>query len=234
MKKYFSTLALFLTLSLQADDILQTDQAKNNGLLGQSYINASLGSVYYGNAETRSFVDYSFHAQLQGSYKITNNISLGLSISSSQLQVSHTDPYDTWTIKSEFLRIGVSALYHFLPQRRIDPFVSVDVGTNFSNYTSESTDEYIMNNYNNNDTYTNFALETGAEFDLSDSIFLTPSIIYTYTDRENSNSLTFFYLTMDIKLTDMIFVDAKVGTEFELIKDTDDDIFYTLGVTAQF
>ncbi len=219
MKKHLYAIALLSVLNLQAEDITKLETSNSNGLLGQSSIGAYVGTARYADEETSDLLDNNFIFGLGVSLKTTENISLGLSMSTMRADID----YNGITGDASGLALSASALYHFFPKEDIDPYISLGL-----RWVSTKVDmEYQGTTYSEDNSDNGYMFSAGAEFDLSETVFLTPSASYTKVgDGDASKDIA---VAIDFKITETIYLGGIIEIELD-----ETNTGYFVGISGKF
>jgi len=220
IKKSLFTIALLSSLILQAEDIITAKHSNNRGLLGTSNIKVYVGKTSFGDKKTAYLFDDNIQYGVEGSFKANEHISLGASIEIFNADININGV--TGNISDTIFYF--EGLYHFLPDKIIDPFITL--GLVHIPYDVEvvyqGTTIYKEENLDNGYIFT-----VGAEFDISERVFLTPSFSYSKVGTYDANSA--IVIELDTMITNTIYIGAKINMD---IKNTDTS--YYVGVGFKF
>ncbi len=127
-------------------------------------------------------------------------------------------------------------LYHFLPNKTFDPFMSIELATISSKY------DFTYDNgttYSDNESDSGYSFSVGTQINIKNKVFIRPAITYSKLADYNSTIIT--SLKIDVKLTDRFYIGGKI--EFkddykdEEYQDSEEDTFstfYGISITGKF
>lgn len=212
MKKILcvTSIALLSSLCLDAEGLNQ------RGLNQNSYLGLRVGITDYKEKDDLK-IDNSYTYLLTGSLKANRNIRIDLSAGLNQSDIEYTD-YSA-TAEYDSIIFGIDLLYHFLPNEKIDPYISVGYG--------KQSYKIDFSNGNKVDESDNaYRVETGAQMELSKSIILGASVDYEKWKDDAYKSID---LNIENKIKDGIFVGGGIS-----IDDDGDDITKSLDVYCDY
>jgi opacity protein-like surface antigen len=224
IKKSLLTIALLSSLTLQAEDtttkqVIDTtpvQQSTNNGLLGATYLKAYVGTTKFGDDETADILDSNIQYGIKGQFKINDNLSLAGGV---EMLTADID-YSGITGDASGTALYLEGLYHFLPNDTIDPFISL--GLAYVSYDTDMT--YQGQTFSDSESDNGYQFAAGAEFDLTNKIFLTPAFSYSKIgDGDASKDVS---VEIDFEVATNFYLGGKINVELE---DTDTSYYVGLG-----
>lgn len=219
IRKSLLSIALLSSLTLQADDTVTTGQTSNHGVLGNNYVIAYVGTTNYGDKDTAGLLNSNTQFGIAGSFKATKNIALFLSVEA----ISADIDYNGITGDASGTALSIGALYHFLPTETIDPYILIAL----ANVSTKVDTEYRGTTYSKSDSANGYGISAGAEFDLSDKVFLTPSA--SYSKVGDIDASTDIALKMQFQVSKSIYLGGKITIDLD-----ETDTSYFVGVGAKF
>jgi len=204
----------------QTTDINLIKQSENKGLLGATFIKVYVGTTSFGDDETADILDSNLQYGVKGQFKINDNLSLGGGV---EMLTANID-YQGITGDVSGTALYLEGLYHFLPNGTIDPFVSL--GLSYVSY-KEDGEEYGYGSYSYDDSDNGYQFSAGAEFDLTDKIFLTPTFSYAKVgDGDASKDIS---VEIDFEVANNFFLGGGINVELE-----ETDTSYYVGAGFKF
>ena len=117
----------------------------------------------------------------------------------------------------------LEGLYHFIPNGTIDPFVSLG----FAHVSTDLDMTYQGQTYSKSNSDNGYQFSTGAEFDLTNKIFLTPA--FSYSKVGDTDASKDVIAEIDFEVTQNFYLGAKIDVEL-----TETDTSYYVGAGFKF
>lgn len=212
IKQSLLAIALLSSLTLQAgelssktEDTVLTQESASAGLLGATYLTVYLGKTSYGDDDTAHVLDDNLQYGLAGQFKISNNLSIGGTIEALTADID----YQGITGDASATALSLEGLYHFRPNGIVDPFISLGLA-----YVSTDTNvKYQGQTASESNSDNGYQFTAGAEFDLTNKIFLTPAFSYSKVgDNDASKNLS---ANMYFEVIKNFYLGGKLSVELE-------------------
>ncbi len=191
---------------------MENNQLSNKGLLGETFIKASIGTTSFGDKETADLINSNINYGISGQIKINNNLNFGGSVGMLNADIDYNGI--TGDISTTSLSLG--GLYHFLPNDTIDPFVSLSLAYIASNTNTK----YQGQTFSKSDSDNGYSISAGAEFDLTNKIFLTPLLSYTKVGSNDASK------DISVKIDFEVQKNIYLGSGINIDIDKTDTNYY--------
>jgi len=222
MKIYFYILIFMLTFNLNASSL------KNNGLLGSNYFSAGIGTIKFEDEDINKFYDKNIIIGLKGNFRLSNNTDLTLSISSFNSNIDYNGTTGDATANS----ISLLYLYHFLPNKNFDPYISIGLAKVFSEIDVTYSDG---TNYKDSSSDNGYNISVGSQINIKNKVFITPSIIYSKIGKDEYSESTGLNINVDTRITKKLFIGGSILAEKDNSSENKDiDTTYFINVKILF